>query len=92
MNPIFIWACIVAIIIIAGLVITSLNKREDGGKDNAYLRVRIHTLQRDVDHLATVQSLVLKQLNVEHQILPERDMLVPLDSFSGSKKSKEGSA
>lgn len=48
-------------------------------------------LWEQVNHLATVQLLILQHLNLEHQVQPEQDRLISIGNLSVLKKSKERS-
>lgn len=49
-------------------------------------------IEERVDHLATVQMLILKELKKEHHIEPAKDILVTISDLPELKKSKERSA
>lgn len=49
-------------------------------------------LKNQVDHLATVQMLILKDLGKEHRVEPARNVLVSIGNLSDLKKPKGRSA
>lgn len=49
-------------------------------------------LKEQVDHLATVQMLMLKDMKKEHQIQPAKDVLVTISDLPELKNKRERSA
>lgn len=107
MSPIFLWACFAAgIVLFVLLFVQRMNDYEDLSDQIEGLRYHtkrhhefqelsarsIDSLKEQVDHLAKVQMLILKDLGKEHRVEPARNVLVSIGDLSDLKKSKGRSA
>jgi len=68
------------------------NESKDIKREIQNLGNCILVLQSKTNHLATVQTLILKDMDKEHQIQPAKDVLVTIGNLSDLKKPKERSA
>lgn len=51
---------------------------------------KLDALQEQADHLARVQLLILKELKKEHQVQPQKDVLVTIEPLPEFKNKERG--
>lgn len=54
------------------------------------LECRLSRIEEQADHLARVQLLILKELKKEHQVQPQRDVLVTIEPLPEFKNKERG--